>query len=274
MLAKSGYTGDAVEAARIVLLELTRLLGQYRDDIVLIGGWVPELLCPEAESPHTGSIDVDLALNHRTLQDAGYRTIQQLLLAHGYQEGSQPFVFHRVVKVNGRDITVEVDFLAGESEGTGPGHRTQKVQGIRARKARGCDLAFEMSTEVTIQGTLPGGAKDSAMVRVATIVPFIVMKGMALHDRLKAKDAYDIYYCLCNYPGGLDSVVESFLPHLENPLVQEGLKKIAEKFVSPAHTGPKAVAAFEGIEDAEARAQLERDAYERVTFLLERLKIK
>jgi hypothetical protein len=41
-----------------------------------------------------------------------------------------------------------------------------------------------------------GGGKNSAIVRVASIVPFLVIKGMALYDRLKEKDAWDIYFCL------------------------------------------------------------------------------
>jgi hypothetical protein len=33
------YTAAAVEAARSVLIEMTRILGQYRDQMVLVGGW-------------------------------------------------------------------------------------------------------------------------------------------------------------------------------------------------------------------------------------------
>lgn len=36
------YSADQVEAARSVLLELVHLLGEYRDDIVVVGGWVDE----------------------------------------------------------------------------------------------------------------------------------------------------------------------------------------------------------------------------------------
>jgi hypothetical protein len=50
------------------------------------------------------------------------------------------------------------------------------------------------------------------------------MKGMALDDRLKEKDAWDIYYCLLAYPGGIGALVEEFRPHLSHGLVQEGLK--------------------------------------------------
>jgi len=56
------YSEEQVAAAKSVLLELARLLGEYRDDMVVVGGWVPELLLPSHPKRHVGSIDVDLAL--------------------------------------------------------------------------------------------------------------------------------------------------------------------------------------------------------------------
>jgi hypothetical protein len=131
-----------------------------------------------------------------------------------------------------------------------------------------------MCTEVTIEGSLPSGALDSARVRVASIVPFLAMKGMALDDRLKAKDAWDVYYCLRNYPGGLESVVPEFRPHTGHALIREGLRKISGKFASPDHFGPRAVADFEGLTDADERAVRQRDAFERVDYLLVELQIR
>ena len=274
MVTQRDYTVEAVEAARSVLIELVHLLGEYRDEIVLIGGWVPEVLLPKKDKPHVGSMDVDLALNHRTLRDEGYKTIQELLLSRGYRQGKQPFIFHRSVKVGDKEIDVQVDLLAGEYEGTGKGRRHQRIQGILARKVRGCDLAFEMPSEVTVEGRLPEGGKDSVTVRVASIVPFLVMKGMALDERLKEKDAWDIYYCVQNYPGGLDALVDEFKPHINHGLVLEGLEKIAQHFASESHVGPKFVADFEEVVDPEEREFLQRDAYERVNYLLVKLGVQ
>ena len=269
------YSGDLVEAARSVLLELVRLLGEYRDDFVVVGGWVPQLILPQFPKPHVGSIDVDLALNHRHLQEAGYATIQSLLLRRGYEPDlRQPFIFHRTVMVHGNPIKVEVDFLAGEYEGTGPRHRTQPVHEGRARKARGCDIAFDLFVETEISGVLPEGGQDQARVRVSSIVAFLVMKGMALHDRLKEKDAWDIYFTLTNYPGGLDALAQEIEPHVGQGLVREGLQKIAEKFASPDHAGPKFVADFEEIQDGENRAILMRDAFEKADYLLRRIGLR
>jgi len=276
MVTRKDYTAKAVEATYSVLIELMHALGEHRENIVLIGGWVPDILLGDVAEPHVGSIDVDLALDHTKMKAEGYRTIRGLLTSMGYKEGRQPFIFERKVRMGDKEIIVEVDFLAGEYEGTDEKHRHQKIQeqDMRPRKARGADLVFDNPKEVTMEGRLPDGGEDCVKVRVASIVPFLVMKGMALEDRLKEKDAWDIHYCIKNYPAGIDALVEEFRPHLGHGLVKEGLEKIAKQFASEKHVGPKFVADFEELTDTEEREILERDAYEQVTFLLKKLGIK
>ncbi len=269
---RTDYTAEAVEAPRSVMIELTRLLGEYREGIAIVGGWVPELLLSGRGELHTGSLDVDLALDQATLGEIGYKSILELLRARGYQQGEQPFIFFRSVSVGGNPYEVEVDFLAGEYGGTGRSRRTQKIQDMQPRKARGCDLAFINPDEVSLHGTLPGGGRDDVMVRVASIGPFLVMKGIAMAGRLKEKDAWDIYYCLRNYPGGVRGLANEFRPLLKNSLAQEALKDMSEKFASPEHSGPNHVADFEEINDEEERERVKRDAYERVQALLKLLK--
>ena len=190
MVNRRDYSVELVEAARSVLLEIVRLLGEYKDDIVVVGGWVPELLLPPTEERHIGSIDVDLALNHRKLNEVGYKTILELLLAQGYEQGEgQPFIFYRTVVVGKREIEVEVDFLAGEYEGTGKSRRTQRVQDICPRKARGLDLVFEVPEKITIRGSLPEGGGDSTEILVATIPTFLVTKALAMNYLVIDKDA-------------------------------------------------------------------------------------
>jgi len=273
MVTRKDYSAEAVQAAKSVLIELTHLLGEYREDIVLIGGWVPELIIPQGQRTHVGSIDVDLALNHTRIKEAGYRRIEELLLSRGYYQDKdrQPYIFLRDIIVSGSQYTVEVDLLAGEYQGTGKTHRHQEVQGIKARKARGCELAFDMTTEVNIEGEVPGGGLDRVTIRVAAIVPFFVMKGMALVDRMKEKDAWDIYYCILSYPGGIEALVREFEPHKDNGLVQEGLGKIASKFASEKDIGPRFVSDFEEADDPDEIERIRRDAFERVHAFLEKL---
>jgi hypothetical protein len=275
MVTKVDYGKREVEAARSLLVELIHLLGEFRDAIVLVGGSVPPLLFRETAKDYVGTLDVDLALNHITIDDETYQTIRNSLLKRGYKEGSQPFIFFREVPTEAGDpVVVEVNLLSGEYGGTGKSHRTQKVQDVRARKARGCDLAFENFVTVEMEAELPEGGKDRVTCKVAAVVPFIVMKGMALADRMKEKDASDIYYCLTHYRGGLDRLIEEFQIYIGNSLVQEGLIKISDKFASLEHVGPKQVADFEEITDVEEREALQRDAFERVNYLLEKLGIR
>ena len=167
-----------------------------------------------------------------------------------------------------------VDLLAGEYGGTGRSSRTQPIQDARARKARGCDLAFEKPEAIQLEGHLPEGGRDSVTLRVAGVVPWLVMKGMALADRVKEKDAYDVYIAVRNYPGGIPALAEAFQEHLAHGLVREGLAKVRRAFLSVDRVGPKWVADFLEISDPEERAIIQRRAYELVTAWLDRLKIE
>jgi hypothetical protein len=75
VVTRTDYNQIAVKAAYSVLIEVVRILGEYRDNIVLIGGWVPQFLFQNESEMHTGSIDIDLALDHRQITDDGYPSV-------------------------------------------------------------------------------------------------------------------------------------------------------------------------------------------------------
>jgi hypothetical protein len=261
------YPPDAVEAAKSVLVELVHILGEYRDDMVIVGGWVPPLLMPDSRG-HVGSTDVDVALNHLAANDEAYARISTLLRGHGYeQDGKQPFIWYRSVEMDGGSVVVEIDFLAGEYGGRGRKHRTQQVQDLKPRKARGADLLFSGFVEREISSRLPGGSLDTVVVKVAGVVPYIVMKGAALSSRVKEKDAYDIWFTLSNYPGGVGAIATEFEAVAGHGLVLETIGALGAKFASPEHFGPASVADFLELDGDEADL-VKRDAYERVQALL------
>ena len=70
------------EAARAVLLEVLNALGAMRDDLVIVGGWVPDLLYPS--SNHMGSLDVDLAVSPKAIGGNAYSSIRRRLTQLGY----------------------------------------------------------------------------------------------------------------------------------------------------------------------------------------------
>src|SRR3989337_1496559 len=114
MVSISQYGEREVKACKAVLLELVHLLGEIKDEMVIIGGWVPTFLLPQS------------------------------------------------------------------------------------------------AITVTLEGELPDGGKDKASFKVAGIVPFLVMKGMTMYERMKEKDAYDIFYCVEHFPGGVEGLAAEF----------------------------------------------------------------
>ncbi|NLJ48778.1 MAG: hypothetical protein GX428_04210 [Candidatus Atribacteria bacterium] len=275
MVTRSNYPKNEVEACLSVLVEFMTLLGEYRESIVLIGGWVPYFLIERKKHEHVGSLDIDAAFDFNTISSEAYNTILKLLKKRDYQEGNQPFIFHRTIKVeSGIEVTVEINLLAGEYGGTSKSHRTQKIQDVRARKARGCDLVFEHNFLNIITAKMPDQATNQLTIKIADVIPFLVMKGMALWDRYKEKDAYDIYFTISNYPGGIQTLVNMFKPVKSNRLVTEGLGKIKSKFIDIESPGPIWVVNFEEITDEEEKEIVKRDVFERVNTFLDTLQIK
>ena len=174
MVTVQDYPADEVAAARAVLLEVLTVLGAYREATVLIGGWVPELTFPDAG--HVGSLDIDLALDEDRISNSEYDSILELLRNAGYRDSEKPNQFERdVIVSSGQTITVRLDLLAAEYGGSGRSNRHQRIQDIKARKARGADLAFQQPAKLTVTGTLPDGGTNTVTVRFAAIVPFLGM---------------------------------------------------------------------------------------------------
>ncbi len=54
MVTRTDYNSIAVDAAHSVLLEIVHVLSEYRDHIVLVGGWVPHMLIFRCRQPAHG----------------------------------------------------------------------------------------------------------------------------------------------------------------------------------------------------------------------------
>ena len=274
MVIRYDYSKKEVDACLSVLVELMTILGEFRDNIVLVGGWIPYFLMENNRHEHVGSLDIDIALDFQKISGDTYKTILQILKRKGYEEGRQPFIFYRTIPTeNGGNIIVEVDLLTGEYGGTGKSHRTQSIQDIRARKARGCDLVFKQNCLLKISANMPDGALNEVTVKIATVIPFLAMKGMCIWDRYKEKDAYDIYFTILHYPGGINELAKIFQSFKTNKLVREGLAKIKAKFKDIDAPGPVWLINFEDIDDEEEKERVKRDAYERVNAFLDTLGI-
>jgi hypothetical protein len=71
------------------------------------------------------------------------------------------------------------------------------------------------------------------------------MKAHALRGRGKPKDAYDLVFCLENFPGGVPALAAEFAAVLGDPDVRAILGELAVKFRDEEASGPRAVVEVE-----------------------------
>lgn len=235
-----------------VLLELMTILGQYRNSIYLVGGWAPYFILEqfqkkEDDFEHGGSIDIDLVVDFAKISEIQYAGIVELIENRGYQARKDrlgktiPFSFERTIG----EMTLAIDFLAGEYGGTAKKHRHQQVQGdLLARKARGADLLPEHHMMLQMDGYLPDGGHNTCELKMGNIVSILSMKGITIAERYKEKDAYDIYALIAHYKEGAISCFEEISPFCGQKLVREGMKSICEKFATEGSVGPLWAATF------------------------------
>lgn len=272
------YEDRVTAAVNSVLVELGQRLGSYREKFVLIGGAVPPLMIPNADMKHVGTVDIDLALDARALQGGEYKTLVDTLLANDYKqtEGTKKFQLERVIAAEdgGAPIKVIVDFLAPKSQRV-KRNRPPLMDNFVTIPADGADLALRDKVAKVIKGKMPNGADNEVTIYVASIPTFLVMKGYAIFDREKPKDAYDIYYCVRNYPGGVTALADAcrYLKNVES--AQQGFAGIAAKFREPTGLGPIMVRNFvrdSSILGGRTPEQWQQDAFGQVDAFIRALR--
>lgn len=266
------YPPRQVEAARRVIVDVMQTLASFKDCIVLVGGWVPDLLIDQSEEPHIGSIDVDLVLDAKKLNDGRYASMLELLVkTRRYQLGEKPFQFVTEVDLDDGQpkITVEVEFLAPQDVKTEK-NIPKLIEGFRVLKADGCAAAFNSPITRKLEGWMASGASNTVSLQIASIPDFLIMKTFALDGREKPKDAYDICYCLDNYEDGINGLADAWnVRYAEDGDVRKAVTILGEKFSSTNSFGPQQVVAFHNETNSELRAQQARRAYELVKRFLE-----
>lgn len=265
------YGGREIAAAKRVLVDLGQVLGSFfTESIVVVGGWVPDLLLSGAGEAHVGSIDVDLALNVEKLREGRYAEIVKAILGtRRYEKTDKEFKLRARVPLGdgGPDIFVDVDFLKPVGR-VKRGGRPRLLEDFRALDADGCAAAFRNPERVEVDGQMLSGANNRVSVLVASIEDFLVMKAYALAGRDKAKDPYDICYCLDYVPGGVERLAGNWKERRGDPLVAGAIRHVREKFASVASYGPRQVAAFYADPSSADQQMRSRRAYELVARFL------
>jgi hypothetical protein len=191
---RDDYGQRQIEAAHRVLVDLGQVLACFKDSLVVVGGWTPDLLLPDAEERHIGSIDVDLALDASKLGEGLYAELIQLLLdTRRYRPGEKEFQLAVDVDLEdgGKPVLVEVDFLAAQNV-KWKKNKPKLLEGFRVLTAEGCNVAFHAPVEITIPGRNVRGAANTVHMRVVSLADFVLMKAHAIGGRDKPKDVYEM----------------------------------------------------------------------------------
>jgi len=165
------YADRQVEAARRVLVDVGQVLASFRDAIVVVGGWVPDLLFPGAEPKHVGSIDVDLALDAAKLGDGRYAELLKLLLDTGrYEKVDKDFQLVSTVDLRDGEVPlrVEVEFLAPADVRLKKNH-PKRIEGFRVLQFPACSAAFGHPVNIELEGLMISGGRNTVRLRVASL---------------------------------------------------------------------------------------------------------
>lgn len=262
------YTREATERCERVLVTLLGSLGPWRDRMFLAGGLAPRYLVGELPAeipPHIGTTDVDLVvgLSLDEVDAEGYKTLERNLRDADFRQDSQSYRWKRDVD----GVTVMVDLLC-ETDLVDPGKIFRPKEGLGSKltalNVAGAQLAARDFIEVTVQAArLDNGGRSSVRVRVANLLPYVVLKINAFQDRHENKDAYDLIFCLRNYREYPEETGRELArsPVAGHPPVQAAILLLEERFGETIDDGPTSYAAFLGEgEDEEVRQRCRLEA--------------
>ncbi len=264
------YGERQILAARRVLIDVAQVLGSFVDCFVVVGGWVPDLLLHGAEEPHSGSIDVDLALNIAKLKDGRYADLLKLLLGTGrFIRGNKPFQFVAEVDLGDEEIPVgvELEFLAPKNISFKK-NKPKLLHEFRVLQIDGCESVFREPKSITLTGEMIRGTTNTVNILVAALPDFLIMKAFAIEGRDKPKDSYDLCYCLDYYPGGIEKLAGAWKRRRNEKDIQRSLKILKSKFATVDSYGPSQVVDFFNSADQDQRDMQARRAFELVQSFL------
>ena len=244
-----GYRDINQEIVRSSCLYVATKLGDYLDDMVVVGGLVPSLLVDQSQSspgfePHAGTMDLDIGLSLAILDDKRYSGISERLrdarFEQGINENDNPS--HQSWRTT-FDPPITIDFLIPPTSPDDEGGRLKHIEsGFAAWISDGLHLAFQDRCEIELSGLTPLGERASRRIWVCGPGAYTVLKALAFRGRGANKDAYDLAYLWRHI--GVDEVVRCLVPHVNDPFVRKAIGIIREEFNSHDGTGPMRAAEF------------------------------
>jgi len=206
---------NAIEGVDHQLLATLTALGDYLEDMVLVGGWVPSIysLMWPSERPISPrrTFDVDAAVQAGLPVRGGSRLDAQLerqgYVVHlGGISGPAAQAF---VNSENEDL-LDIEFLCPLA-GAGQVSTLQIQEGVVAQALRYLNILLDNAIPVALGGQLRGGDAVKLRIRVPTPGAFIYHRGLAFVERnrpqMRGKDLYYVYEIWINHPRLQDDIV-------------------------------------------------------------------
>lgn len=249
------YTPEALAACEKALRTIVSRIGAWGPRLVLFGGLAPRYIVgspPPEVGEHSGTTDLDVVVGLEIgVEDEGvYTKLQQGLTNAGFAASAGgSWAWER--RVDGVRVVleffcpVEPDGQPGKLRRNPGGEVGSSISAIQLRGAEivGTDhLAIDLSGEVLDHG----GIRD-VTIRVANILPFLVLKAFALETRDKEKDAYDIVWTLDAFgEKGPESAAEAAAesPIADSDEASAAFAILEARFSAPEGQGPSNYARF------------------------------
>ena len=245
------YNREQTELVRRTCLYIATKLGDFVDDLVVVGGYVPSLLVnvedlPPESDPHAGTLDLDLALELALLDEGRYRTLTEALRTAGFEPATNPRgqpTRQRWRLSSTADATV--DFLIQPSQHEDRGGTLRHIEpDFGAIITPGLHLAFRDRVQKQLEGFTLFDEAASRNVWVCGPGAFVVLKALAIGIRGENKDAYDLYYVVRNYGSGVADVADHLRRLLADADAQQALRVLRSDFGSLDALGPRRAAQF------------------------------
>lgn len=248
--SQAGYDSGTLARVHSTCLYIATILGNVLDDIVIVGGFAPNLLVNREHLPvgldaHAGTMDLDLGLALDLLREERYRELSQSLREVGFEpdvnaSGNPTRQRWR----SASDWSVTVDFLISPSEKEEKGGTLFDIEpDLAAVVTPGLHLAFQDRRQVRLSGQTILQENASRDIWVCGPGSLTVLKALAFGDRGTSKDAYDLAYVWRAL--GVDEIAEFLAPLLGDPVVARALSIIREDFTDHNGIGPRRAAAFQ-----------------------------
>ena len=247
------YTPETFERVKRTCLTVATVLGDWLEQVTVVGGIVPSLLVPQdrlplGAEPHAGTTDLDLALELMVLDAQRYASIAELLRAAGYvrdvNDAGNP-TCQRWRTAPSLGYKVVIDFLIPRADRLPASANLQHLErDFAAMATAGLHLVARHRLAYTLSGHTESGERATRTVYVCGPGAFVILKAHAIRKRRKYKDSYDLDYLLRHYPGGLEAICSEVVDLLADEDARQALGYLELDYATIDTVGPARAASF------------------------------